>query len=669
MTRATMTGAPGTRNGGRSLVLLALLLCVAAAAAAWFGPTPGFDPDLLRLRLPRIALACIVGAGLSTTGAVLQALSGNPLADPFVIGASSGAAVGVVTARAFGVPFTSPLLLLLAVGGAYAAIALVLRIARAGARTPVQTLLLAGVTVSMLGTAVVLLYYSVRPEDLTKTMLFLMGNFEEGDWRFIGLAAGCVAVCVVVAQLCARALDAFAMGEETAVHLGVDAERFKLVFCLLAAALVGVIVAVAGMIGFVGLIVPHVARRLVGSDHRRVLPACVLAGSSLPADRRHARTHGDAAAGPLARRDHGALRRAVLPAAAAPARARAGRARASGTRRREGAARVSAPLLELKGATIGRDGRAFFGGLDLTLERGELVAILGRNGVGKSTLLKSALGDVTLLAGRVAVRGRAPAAIPPRERARIVAVLPESELLPYDFPVRAVVELGRYAHLGLFGRESEADRAAVARAVAITAIGPLLERGINELSAGERQRVLLGRVLAQEPELVLLDEPTAHLDPGRQHEVMGMLRRMVEAKTIGALAVLHDPNVASRFADRVLLARRGARAGARRAARGAHAGAARAGLRRALPGARPSRGRAAGRPGRRAGGRRPGNRVTSARDRASYAAIQERSPNASCATRATRRPADRDPPDPPPSQPAAPRSTSARPRLPRSRTP
>jgi iron complex transport system ATP-binding protein len=217
---------------------------------------------------------------------------------------------------------------------------------------------------------------------------------------------------------------------------------------------------------------------------------------------------------------------------------------------------VTAPLLEFRGAAIGRDGpsrRTLVADVSFALERGELLAVLGRNGVGKSTLLATALGDFEPIAGTVALQGRPPASLPARERARLAAVLPESEALPYDFPVRHVVELGRYAHLGLFAAPRDADRAAVERAVATAGIGALLDRGINELSAGERQRVLLARVLAQEPELVLLDEPTAHLDPGRQIDVMAMLRRLVDERKIGALAVLHDPNLASRFADRVLL--------------------------------------------------------------------------------------------------------------------
>jgi iron complex transport system permease protein len=271
---------PAHVRGAGRFVALAIALAAALAAELLIGPSTKLTADILGLRLTRLVLACVVGAGLSTTGAVLQALSGNPLADPFVIGASSGAAVGVTLSRWFGIPLTSPLVLVLSVGGAYGAIVLVLAIARAGLRTPVQTLLLAGVTVGTLGTAVVLLYYSLHTTDAAKTMLFLMGNLEEGDWGFIAIAGGCVLFGLVAAQLSARALDAFAMGEETARHLGVDVEKFKLGFCVLAAALIGVVVAIAGLIGFVGLIVPHVARRLVANDHRRLLPACAIAGAT-----------------------------------------------------------------------------------------------------------------------------------------------------------------------------------------------------------------------------------------------------------------------------------------------------------------------------------------------------------------------------------------------------
>ena len=213
--------------------------------------------------------------------------------------------------------------------------------------------------------------------------------------------------------------------------------------------------------------------------------------------------------------------------------------------------------LRLDRAAIGRDDTVLLADLSFELGAGELLAVLGRNGVGKSTLVATLLGDLPPLGGTVELFGRAPAAYSPRERARRVAVLPESEPLPYEFPAATVIELGRLPHQGLFGGlftpESADDRAAIERAVEWTGVAPLLERGINELSGGERQRVLLARALAQEPKLVLLDEPTAHLDPGRQVEVMAMLRRLTRERGLAVLAVLHDPNLASRFADRVLL--------------------------------------------------------------------------------------------------------------------
>lgn len=218
---------------------------------------------------------------------------------------------------------------------------------------------------------------------------------------------------------------------------------------------------------------------------------------------------------------------------------------------------MSEPLLRLDRATIGRPPCALLADVSFTVARGELVAVLGTNGVGKSTLLTTVLGDLAPLAGTVELAGRTPAALPIRDRARLVAVLPQAEPLAYDVPVRDVIELGRYSHVGLLGRLRAEDLAAIARAVDRAAVGTLLDRGINELSSGERQRALLARALAQDAALLLLDEPTAHLDPGRQLEMLGMLRRAVDEGAFGALAVLHDLNLAGRFADRLVLLRRG----------------------------------------------------------------------------------------------------------------
>ena len=266
----------------RLFAVLLVALLVAAAIGLGSGVQMGFgDFDIVaNVRLPRVALAAIVGAGLATTGAALQAVSGNPLADPFVIGASSGASVGVVAARWLGIGSASPLHLLFAALGSFGAITLVLRIARVGRRFPVQTLLLAGITVSTLGSAVVLLYFNLRPSEATSAMLFLMGSLEESRWKFIALTGAVTVAGIASGLFCSRALNAFAMGESTARHLGVEVERMKVAICVVASAMIGAIVAASGLIGFVGLIVPHIVRQMFGSDHRRLLPACTLGGAT-----------------------------------------------------------------------------------------------------------------------------------------------------------------------------------------------------------------------------------------------------------------------------------------------------------------------------------------------------------------------------------------------------
>jgi iron complex transport system permease protein len=269
-----------TKSGARVIATLSVVLAAAAALGLLSGPELGWNERVLDFRLPGIALAAIVGAGLASAGAVLQAMSGNPLADPFVLGASSGASVGVVVAQWVGFASGSPLVFVFSTLGAFLAITVVLRIARVGRRMPVQTLLLAGITVSTLGSAVILLYLNLDAEHATSTMLFLMGNLTETRWPFIRWTAAVVVPCLVAALLVARPLNAFAMGETTARHLGVDVEKMKLAFCVLSSLMIGAIVAASGLIGFVGLIVPHIARRLVGNDHRRLLPACVLGGAA-----------------------------------------------------------------------------------------------------------------------------------------------------------------------------------------------------------------------------------------------------------------------------------------------------------------------------------------------------------------------------------------------------
>ena len=191
--------------------------------------------------------------------------------------------------------------------------------------------------------------------------------------------------------------------------------------------------------------------------------------------------------------------------------------------------------------TIGYSDRVVGRGLNVALERGEVLALLGPNGGGKTTLLKTLLGILAPRAGDVAIGGRSLAAISIRERARLIAYVPQVHVPTFAFTVDSVVLMGRTAHGNLFSRPSARDRMVAARVLDQFGIAHLAPRPYTMISGGERQLVLLARALAQEPQFVVLDEPTANLDFGNQGKVMREIRALAGAGH-GILFTTHDPN-------------------------------------------------------------------------------------------------------------------------------
>jgi len=206
--------------------------------------------------------------------------------------------------------------------------------------------------------------------------------------------------------------------------------------------------------------------------------------------------------------------------------------------------------------TIGYSDRVVGRGLNVALERGEVLALLGPNGGGKTTLLKTLLGILAPRAGEIG--GRSLAAISIRERARLIAYVPQVHVPTFAFTVDTVVLMGRTAHGNLFSRPSARDRMVAARVLDQFGITHLAPRPYTMISGGERQLVLLARALAQEPQFVVLDEPTANLDFGNQGKVMRKIRALAGAGH-GILFTTHDPNHALRAADRAYLLRQGER--------------------------------------------------------------------------------------------------------------
>jgi iron complex transport system ATP-binding protein len=208
--------------------------------------------------------------------------------------------------------------------------------------------------------------------------------------------------------------------------------------------------------------------------------------------------------------------------------------------------------------TIGYSDRVVGRGLNVALAQGEVLALLGPNGGGKTTLLKTLLGILKPRAGAVAIGGRSLAEISIRERARLIAYVPQVHTPTFAFTVESVVLMGRTAHGSLFNRPSAHDRKVVARALEQFGIAHLAPRPYTMISGGERQLVLLARALAQEPQFVVLDEPTASLDFGNQGKVLREMRALAAAGH-GILFTTHDPNHALRAADRAYLLRAGER--------------------------------------------------------------------------------------------------------------
>jgi len=210
-------------------------------------------------------------------------------------------------------------------------------------------------------------------------------------------------------------------------------------------------------------------------------------------------------------------------------------------------------VLQAETVVAGYGDRVVLHGCDVTLRGGELVAILGPNGAGKSTLLRVLAGLLRPTSGTVRLDGTDIGLLTRGEIARRIAVVPQVFETLFPFTVREVVALGRTARLGLFGRVTSLDAAAVARALHDLELGALADRRIDTLSGGERQRAVLAMALAQEAGVLLLDEPTVHLDPAHQIATLELVRGFAADRGLVVAAVLHDLNLAAALASRVVV--------------------------------------------------------------------------------------------------------------------
>ncbi|MFI5934197.1 FecCD family ABC transporter permease [Actinoplanes sp. NPDC051494] len=284
-----LTGVVAVGSGAVGIAPLTVAQVIGHHVAGWPGEvswSPPQDAIVWQVRLPRVLLGMLVGAGLAVSGVALQAMVRNVLADPYLLGVNSGASSGAAAAILFGVgagfgqyalPFSAFL-------GALAASLLVFLIARTGGRVTSIRLLLSGVAVgyALYATTSFLIFASGSAEGARSVMFWLLGSLGLARWDGpLAVVALVVVLTIGVLTVQGRRLDALAIGDETAHTLGVSPDRFRTGMLVVVALCVGVLVSASGSIGFVGLVVPHLARRIVGATHVRVVPVAALLGAIL----------------------------------------------------------------------------------------------------------------------------------------------------------------------------------------------------------------------------------------------------------------------------------------------------------------------------------------------------------------------------------------------------
>ncbi|GAB6100462.1 iron ABC transporter permease [Halanaerocella petrolearia] len=233
---------------------------------------------IFKIRLPRVLLAGLVGVALATSGTVFQALLKNPMADPYVIGISSGASLGATIGMLWGVKFSNSIPIFAFIGALLTTF-IVYNLAKVGQKVSVSTLLLAGVAVGSFLSAIVSLLMVFHNESMQQIIFWIMGSLASADWDTVEMIWIYIIFGYLLIYIFARDLNIMLLGAESAQSLGIEVEQIKKILLMIGSLLAGVAVAGSGVIGFVGLIIPHLVRLLVGPDHRILIPSSALVGA------------------------------------------------------------------------------------------------------------------------------------------------------------------------------------------------------------------------------------------------------------------------------------------------------------------------------------------------------------------------------------------------------
>lgn len=235
------------------------------------------------LRLPRILVALFTGGALAVVGCAFQGVFKNPMADPFVLGISSGAALGatiglVLNFRKYIFGFTG--VSIFAFMGAIITVVIVLRIASIGRKLPATTLLLAGISINYLFSAIMSLMMLLNRSKLESVYLWTLGSFSTSNWKEVTLIIPVVIICSIILMIFSKDLNIMLLGDETAKSLGIDVNKTKKIILVISSLMIAIVVSISGIIGFVGLIIPHIVRIIIGPNHKKLIPLAMVVGAT-----------------------------------------------------------------------------------------------------------------------------------------------------------------------------------------------------------------------------------------------------------------------------------------------------------------------------------------------------------------------------------------------------
>lgn len=505
-------------------VVKILISSVFPIEASW---TKNMEIAVLNVRLPRILLVCMVGCCLAMAGASYQSVFQNPMAAPDILGASSGACFGA--ALAILLDGSRAMIMVSAFSFSLLTVALVYLIGNRTRGSRTVNILLAGVMISSLfsaGTSYIKLVADPS-NQLPAITYWLMGSFSGARMRdvrfaFIPMALGCAPLLLVRWRL-----NILSAGEDEARAMGVNTPRLRLLTVICATLMTAASVAVSGMIGWVGLVIPHLCRKTIGNDCRHLLPASMVFGALFLLLVDNVSRNLLATEIPI-----GILTAFVgdLP---------------------DDQKGYGAVKLEIKNLSFAYRDHPVLQDINFDTRPGEFLSVLGPNGVGKSTLFRCILGILRDYQGEILLDGREARGIAQREMASMIAYIPQSHRPTFGYTVQDTVLMGVTHRLSPFAAPRAEHVRQAREAMARVGVQDMADRSFAHLSGGEQQLVLVARALCQQSRILVMDEPTSSLDFGNQLRVLACVRGLTqEGYTV--LLSTHNPQHALTFSHRIL---------------------------------------------------------------------------------------------------------------------